>query len=126
MIRHTLHKTERLKSKKYIKELFDKGSSFYSYPVKLFFYPAKNEDSSQLLVTVPKRKIRRAVDRNKIKRRIREAYRLNKPVDKNLKSYYFAIVYLSDKIEDYSLIESKLKKLFARFAHETSAKNEKD
>lgn len=117
MIRHTFKKAERLKSEKIIKELFLKGSSFYSYPLKIFYLPSPKEGPSQVMFAVPKKKIKRAVDRNKLKRRMREAYRLNKHLAPPDKSFYLGIIYIADKIEDYQLIESKLKKFFDRLVN---------
>ena len=114
MIRHTFKKAERLKSDKIIKELFKKGSSFYSYPLKLFFLPHEGTQPSQVLITVPKRRFKKAVDRNNLRRRMREAYRLHKHLIPEDKTFYLAFVYIADKKEDYQLIESKLKKLIDR------------
>jgi ribonuclease P protein component len=76
---NTFKKVERLHKKKLIKELFEKGSSFYLFPFKVMYKEAPSEvTNSQILISVPKRTFKKAVDRNKIKRRIREAYRLNK------------------------------------------------
>ena len=77
MGKFTFKKSERLSQKKSIQELFDKGSSFYLYPFKVFFIPSEAPDH-QILISVPKNIFKRAVDRNTIKRRIREGYRLNK------------------------------------------------
>lgn len=76
----TFRKGERLTKEKSIQELFEKGSSFYLFPFKVFFLvnPDKEYPTNQALVSVSKKNFRRAVDRNLIKRRIREAYRLQK------------------------------------------------
>lgn len=76
----TFRKEERLTKEKSIQELFEKGSSFYLFPFKVFFLvnPDQEYPTHQLLVSVSKKNFRRAVDRNLIKRRIREAYRLQK------------------------------------------------
>ncbi|MGK7391807.1 MAG: ribonuclease P protein component [Candidatus Cyclobacteriaceae bacterium M2_1C_046] len=113
MIRHTFTKAERLKSQKIIKELFLKGSSFYSYPIKIFYLPSP-EEQTQVMFAVPKKKIKKAVDRNRIKRRMREAYRLNKLLLSPEKCFYIGIVYIADKQEEYQIIETKLKKLIQR------------
>lgn len=114
MIRHTFKSSERLKSKKIIKELFSRGSSFYNYPLKIFLLPGGEAIPTQVLFTVPKKKFKKAVDRNLIKRRMREAYRLNKHLLPQHKSSYLALVYIADKLESYQLIESKLKRIFSR------------
>lgn len=78
--RNTFGKAHRLSKETLIQELFEKGSSFYFYPFKVLHlpHPDKSSTVNEVLFTVPKRQFKRAVDRNKIKRRIREAYRLNK------------------------------------------------
>jgi ribonuclease P protein component len=80
MGKFTFRKEERLSKEKHIQELFDKGSSFYLFPFKVLFMP--NPDPAvlhhQILISVSKRVFKRAVDRNLIKRRMREAYRLQK------------------------------------------------
>lgn len=75
-----LPKNERLHAEKLIKELFNEGSSFFLYPFKVLFIK-KIElagQPNQILFSVSKKKIRKATDRNFIKRRMKEAYRLNK------------------------------------------------
>ena len=77
----TLKKEERLCSQKIIGEIFSSGESFLSYPLKVVF---QKIDSAQVYpvqaaFTVSKRNFKRAVKRNLLKRRMREAFRLNKP-----------------------------------------------
>jgi ribonuclease P protein component len=72
-------KDERLSRERDIKELFQKGSSFYLYPVKVLYLPTE-ESVTRVLISVSKRNFKRAVDRNLLKRRIREGYRLNKHI----------------------------------------------
>lgn len=91
MEKFTFKKPERLSQKKLIQELFDKGSSFYLYPFKVFFLRSK-EPINQIMASVPKSIFKRAVDRNTIKRRIREGYRLNKA--KMLSDNFFSIAYI--------------------------------
>ena len=112
---NTLNKSERLSSKKLIKELFDKGSSFYLYPFKVYFLrQTPEEDHNQILFSVSKRNFKRAVDRNLLKRRMREAYRLNKQSLSDETSLLIAYIYTSKKILNYSEIEDKLKQTLNR------------
>ena len=79
--RHTFPKEEHLCRKKLIEELFSKqGSSFGVYPLRIVWIkaPAPTSAPPQVLISVSKRTFKRAVDRNRLKRLIREAYRLNK------------------------------------------------
>lgn len=75
-----LQKNERLHAEKYIKELFNEGSSFFLYPFKVLFVKKMElkGNPNQVLFSVSKKKIRKATGRNFIKRRLKEAYRLNK------------------------------------------------
>lgn len=74
----TFRKKDRLKKEKDIQELFDKGSSFYLFPFKVIVLTDDSAKSHQLLISVSSKKFPRAVDRNYLKRRIRESYRLHK------------------------------------------------
>ena len=73
-------KQERLCSRKIIKELFEKGHTISSYPLKMIWMEIEHSSKFpvQIVISVPKRNIKKAVTRNKIKRQIREAYRKNK------------------------------------------------
>lgn len=97
---HTFGKAERLYSKKIIQELFTKGSSFYLHPFKVILL--KNTDQSasfhQVLVSVSKRNFKKAVDRNTIKRRMKEGYRLQKGVLQNQTKLVIAFLYMAKEI----------------------------
>ena len=79
---YRLPKTERLHAEKVIKELFNEGSSFFLYPLKVIFLRKIDfvGQANQVLFSVSKKKIKRANGRNFIKRRLKEAYRLNKHI----------------------------------------------
>ena len=118
-------KVEKLTGKKKIEELFQRGSSFFLHPF-LLKYTASDAEVHQILISVPKKKFKRAVDRNLIKRRIREAYRLNKHlIYENPTSYYHVgIIYHDTKILSYTQIEEKLVILLNRLQDHKSTENE--
>ena len=110
-------KKERLSGKKKIEELFRKGSSFYLSDFQVRYLPVSEESPHQVLISVPKRNFKNAVDRNLIKRRIRESYRLNKEIiyhDSLSKSYYIAFIYLSKQILTFNDIQAQLIKCLER------------
>jgi ribonuclease P protein component len=78
----TFPKCERLSWKRLVDALFAEGLSFVSFPLRIVYLPVKKElypaTEVAVLACVPKKKIKHAVDRNFIKRRIRESYRLRK------------------------------------------------
>lgn len=78
----TFKREERLKSRKTIDSLFAEGHSFGQYPLRIVWtevQEGKTNSPVQFALTVPKKKFRNASDRNRIRRLIREAYRLQKP-----------------------------------------------
>ena len=79
-MKYSLPKSERLHAENSIKELFEKGSSFFLYPFKIVFWVGEGleDTANQVLFSVSKKKIKKATGRNYIKRRLKEAYRLNK------------------------------------------------
>lgn len=122
-MRLSLNKHERLKSKKLIDELFADGQSMKAFPLKVVFKEIQAAESTKAPilfgVTVGKRIFKRAVDRNLLKRRMREAYRINKvPINEYLinkqKHLTMMTIYTSKEIEDYKTIESAMLKLMTR------------
>jgi ribonuclease P protein component len=121
----TLKKEERLCSQKIIGEMFTSGESFLSYPIKVVFRKTELPGliPVQAAFTVSKRNFKRAVKRNLLKRRMREAYRLNKPefyLEIAEKELQIAImfVYIGKDIVEYPVVEkamiSALKKMLAK------------
>ena len=112
---HTFKKGERLSAKKIIEQLFAKGKKFYIPGFKVVWLPYPLEDGFpvQILISVSKRNFKHAVDRNLLKRRIREAWRQNKEgfynylVDKN-NSCVISVIYMSKEIDSYQKIEQKI------------------
>jgi len=76
-------KSDRLCSKISIDKVFASGENVFAYPIKAIFYvtePTQGVASCQVMFVVPKRKFKKAVSRNSIRRKMREAYRLNKQI----------------------------------------------
>ena len=114
----TLKKHEILRSKKEIKELFENGASFFLYPFKVYSKPISETDYNKVLISVSKKYFKKAVDRNLIRRRMREAYRLNKGLlnisGQESLSLSIGLVYISKFKLPYIDIENKLKEVFVR------------
>ncbi|WP_299363657.1 ribonuclease P protein component [Winogradskyella sp.] len=121
-------KKDKLKSKKHIEQLFNEGKAVTVYPLRLIYLETEFSDGSLLKtgVSVSKRLHKTAVARNSLKRLLREAYRLNKPVYFNNSStpYAFMILYLSKDGTTFDELNGKMKLLFKKFLDKTS-KNEK-
>ena len=108
-------KNEKLKSRKLIEKLFSEGSSITSFPLKLIFLQTGNHN--KIGVSVSKKNFRKAVERNKIKRLLREAFRHNKYllIDNNVEGYAFMILYISKDLPDYKSVNNNTKQLFTKF-----------
>ena len=111
MGRFTFKKEERLSKEKTIQELFNRGSYFCLYPFKVVYMinPDQSATKPQVLISVSSRNFPRAVDRNLIKRRIREAYRLQKEIIHHGSNRgAFALLYTSKTILPFAEIKNKL------------------
>ncbi|MFK5981538.1 MAG: ribonuclease P protein component [Flavobacteriaceae bacterium] len=109
-------KSEKLKSRKTIELLFSEGKTITKFPIKVFFLPIENANYTQAGFAVPKRNFKNAVDRNRIKRQLREAYRLQKHLLKNENGLKFAIffLYIGKEKLPYSKIETAMKSLIKK------------
>ncbi len=125
--RFTFPKSERLSGKKNIEELFKNGSSFYIHPIVLKYQSVENAEKHRALFAVSKRSIKKAVDRNQVKRRMKEAFRLNKHQlsPRNNSFYNLAFIYTDQKILPYSEIENKLSGLLRRLENLNNRSDEK-
>jgi ribonuclease P protein component len=110
MGKHTFSKPERLNKENWIKELFKKGSSFNLYPFRVIYYahPDPAWLTHQLLISVSARNFKKSVDRNALKRRIREGYRLHKPTLIAPKKLLVAYIYTAKEKLTSSVIHEKL------------------
>lgn len=116
-LRYTFKKEERISSQKEIDLLFNEGTSFVSYPLRIIFIEKKapSVTPSSVLVNVSKKRFKRAVKRNQIKRLIRESYRLNKHsllgfLSEKNKELLIAFLYISNEVSSYKEIEKAMVK----------------
>lgn len=112
-------KEEKLKSKKEIDALFQKGKSFVEYPIKVIYNDIEENSNTQVLVSVPKRRFKKAVLRNRIKRLIRECYRHNKTelianCSVNGKYFALAFVYIGKDVPRYAAVNDTMQKVVSK------------
>ena len=121
---YTLCKAERLNSKILIGKMFEGGSSksFSIFPIRVVYMPVEGKEALvSVLVSVSKRRFKRAVKRNRVKRQIREAYRKNKflltdQLQQNGKQLAVAFIYLSDDLVSTAELEAKMKTALLRIS----------
>ena len=114
----TFPKQERLSWKRHIDLLFANGRSFVAFPLRVIYLPVEEDALSaraSVLISVPKKKFKRAVKRNLIKRRMREAYRIHKhdlfdALANNRQRMLVAFLYLDKEILPFSEIEKAMQK----------------
>jgi ribonuclease P protein component len=114
-IRYTLGKAERLKSRKVIEQLFKDGKSFTAFPFRVIWkhMPVLNDNTLQAGFTVSTKHFKKAVDRNRIRRLMKEAYRLQKntlqnTLENNNSPLAVFIIYVGKEIPEYSLVVEKI------------------
>ena len=116
---YTLGKAEKLKSKKLIEQLFAEGKYVKAFPLRLIYLPIPHgaEFPIKTGFSVPKRNVKLAVNRNRIKRLIREVYRKNKQAFANNlnEQYIFMFIYMAKEEINYVDLELSLKKVISKF-----------
>lgn len=126
---YTFKKEERLCNKRLIDKLFHNGSSFLCYPFRVSWLvnPEPQLHPAQILFSVPKKRYKHAVDRNLLKRLMREAYRLHKQqylyniLQQTDKRMLISVGYIGKEVEPYLFIEKKMLKMLAQLGSELSA-----
>ena len=123
--RFTLSKEERICSKKLINELFTgNGRSMTAFPLRVVFMKrtiVDDQPRAAMLVSVPKRYFKHAVDRNRVKRQVREAFRRNKSIiTQNLTDDHEAVarafVWLTNEKFPSSEVENRMVRLLTRIS----------
>ena len=115
-------KLEHIVSTRLIEQLFGSGStSMAAYPLRAVFHMVERSRTGvpvQVLISVPKKRFKHAVDRNRVKRQVREAYRHHKqplvdiiPTDQSL---LLGFIWTSDRLAPSSLVASRIEKLLFR------------
>ncbi len=125
---HTLSKQERLSSVKDIETLFKTGkaNSLFVFPLKVVFTLKKIENNqkpvlpARLLISVSKRNFKKAVDRNRIKRQIREGYRLQKSEFNLSHIDTFAFICVAKEHIDSKFLHKRIKKLLQMLEKENT------
>jgi len=109
-------KSEHLCGEKRITRLFTQGDAFIAYPLRVVYLiePKKDVEPASVMVSVPKKRFKRAVKRNRLKRLMRESYRLNKHelieiLNEKQLQIHVAFNYVSDDVLDFVAVEKKMK-----------------
>lgn len=124
----TLPKVERLNSRILIEKLFTGGSkSLPAFPLRIVYMPVEGDTLpiATILISVPKKRFKRAVKRNRVKRQIREAYRKHKQIlidslKNSNKKVALAFIWLDNELHDSADVEAKVVKLLQLTAERLS------
>ncbi|MCK0108244.1 ribonuclease P protein component [Flavobacteriaceae bacterium S0825] len=115
---------EKLKSKKLIEKMFVEGRSISAFPLRLVYLKTHFNDGVTIKtgVSVSKRHFKSAIDRNRIKRLMREAYRLNKPIYFNNFSTQcaFMILYIGNEKPTFEEVDKAMKQLLEKVLKKVS------
>lgn len=110
---NTFGKTERLCGRNNLQTLYREGRKFVVWPLRVTYSKTCSGPQTAVLVWAPKSLFKRAVKRNLLKRRMREAYRLNKQDIEN-KGWHIAFNYMDKAVQPYTVIEKAVRKAVSR------------
>ncbi|CAM3340095.1 ribonuclease P protein component [Aequorivita lipolytica] len=115
-------KAEKLKSSKTIEKLFLEGKTYSKFPLKVFFLPKENIETHRAAFAVPKRNFKSAVDRSRVKRQLREAYRLQKELLDEIhgKNFVMLFLFLGKVKPQYAELEKAIVVLLKKLHDENS------
>lgn len=105
-----LPKTERLHGETSVSQLFMKGKGFSVFPLRVVYLKRNDSLPDRIVASVSKKRFKHAVDRNRVKRLIRETFRKNKPC----MSLDIGFIFLSNQIPSYLEMESAMHKVVAK------------
>lgn len=120
MGRYSFGKSEKLCSESIISRLFAEGRSFKVFPLRVFVLSIDTAAANaQVLISVPKKRVRKAHDRNRIKRLVREVYRLNKPElienwKKDNRHFAIGLVWLAEKQIPFAELNTVMREVIAQ------------
>lgn len=122
----SLSKPERLRNLKQIDNLFKNSISIKAFPLIFSYLFVENPQQTQIqaVFAAPKRSFKKAVDRNRVKRVMRDRFRLLKPQFSEAfegKQVQFALIYTSKELPDYKLIDKSLLKIISKLNDKTGA-----
>jgi ribonuclease P protein component len=123
MVDASFPKSEKLYGKLPVEHLYKQGKRFVAWPLRVSFIESPDE-ANRILVWAPKSLFRHAVDRNRLRRLMREAYRLNKSIlYQNSTRYHIAFNYMDKSIQDYQVIAKAMCKALNKLNQLTHEKN---
>ena len=119
MMNATFPKSEKLCGGQVVDHLYKTGKRFVVWPMRVTYLPLA-DGPSQVLIWAPKALFKHAVDRNRLRRQMREAYRLNKHVLMDAdKHYHLAFNYIDKEMQDFKIINKAVIKALKRLAEES-------
>ena len=115
----TLPKYERLCGEIAVNLLFSQSKRFTAYPLRVHYALRPDNKNARFMVSIPKKLFKHAVDRNRLRRQMREAYRLNKHVlEESGRCFQIAFNYIDKEKQDYRVIEKAMRKALNRLVKE--------